>query len=94
MNVTFSNEFEYKLDSLPLKFCHGIIFIVGEFIALVSYYGFVHFEKYGGDPMKRSLKNKLVAQICYQVVVQTINQQGTGRNTVIKKYFPAYLCMK
>ena len=69
MNITFSNGFEHQLDSIYFKIIHGVIFFLGDMFALIFYSGFIHFEYYGGDPLKRSLKNKLLAQICNAVIL-------------------------
>ena len=71
MNTSFSNELEYLFDSVPLwwKICHGIGFLASEASTFFCYSGFIHYEYNGGDPAKRSLKNKLFAQLCYTVLV-------------------------
>ena len=63
MNVTFSDNFEDIIDlGYPLKITYSIVFILFELLGLACYSGFIHFEHYGGDPMKRSIKNKLISQ--------------------------------
>ena len=63
MNVTFSNNFEHFLDlDYPWKILHGFLFTVSVLLVFGSYSGFVYFEHYAGDPMKRSIKNKLISQ--------------------------------
>ena len=63
MNVTFSDSFEDFIDlGFPSKIVYSIIFILFELLGLSCYLGFIHFEHYGGDPMKRSIKNKLISQ--------------------------------
>ena len=72
MNVTLTNDFEALLDSTTVKVIYGLIFSFAELIALICYSGIVYFEYYGGDPMKRSLKNKLIAQICISIILLSI----------------------
>ena len=63
MNVTFSDNFEDIITlGYPLKIVYSIIFILFELLGLSCYSGFIYFEHYGGDPMKRSIKNKLISQ--------------------------------
>ena len=57
-------SFEIFTDSMSLKIFHGILFCFVEMIGFICYAGIAHFEYYGGDPMKRSLDNQLVAQMC------------------------------
>ena len=63
MNGTFSDNFEDIITlGYPLKIVYSIIFILFELLGLSCYSGFIYFEHYGGDPMKRSIKNKLISQ--------------------------------
>ena len=63
MNVTFSDSFEDFIDlGYPSKIVYSILFILFELLGLGCYLGFIYFEHYGGDPMKRSIKNKLISQ--------------------------------
>ena len=63
MNVTFSDNFEDIIDLGYLsKIVYSIVFILFELLGLACYSGFIYFEHYGGDPMKRSIKNKLISQ--------------------------------
>ena len=63
MNVTFSDSFKDIIDiGYPLKIVYSILFILFEVLGLTCYSGFIYFEHYGGDPMKRSIKNKLISQ--------------------------------
>ena len=72
-NVTFNFTHEIVIgntviDSTSFKIIHGIASFLAEFIAFFCYSGFIHYEYYGGDPMKRSLKNKLLAQISKSIL--------------------------
>ena len=70
-NTSFSNELEDFIDLMPLglKITHGIVFFISEISTFVCYSGFIHYEYFGGDPAKRSMKNKLWAQLCYSLLV-------------------------
>ena len=74
LNTSFSNELEEFIDSMPLglKITHGIFFLISEISTFVCYSGFIHYEYYGGDPAKRSMKNKLWAQLCYCLLVMAM----------------------
>ena len=56
-NITLYNneiiELNTILNSNTLKICHGIASILSQVIASFSYLGFIHYEFFGGDPMKR-----------------------------------------
>ena len=70
MNKSLTNEFDSVLESVPIKIFYGISFCLSEFIALSCYFGFIYFEYNCGDPLKRSLKNKLFTQICKSFIFQ------------------------
>ena len=74
LNTSFSNELKDFIDSIPmgLKIIHGIFFFISEISTFVCYSGFLHYEYYGGDPAKRSMKNKLWAQLCYCLLVMAM----------------------
>ena len=71
LNTSFSNELVDFIDSMPLglKITHGIVLLISEISTFVCYSGFIHYEYFGGDPAKRSMKNKLIAQLCYSLLV-------------------------
>ena len=57
VEINFSNEvagLNSMLDSTMFKVCHGIGSFLLVLIAFFCYTGFIHYESYGGDPMKRS----------------------------------------
>ena len=69
MNATFSNNFEHFFDlHYTLKIVYGTIFTLSEILAFCSYSGFVYYEHYAGDPLKRSIKNKLISQ-CFLLMM-------------------------
>ena len=71
MNVSLI-EFE-SLEGLVIdktwRIFDAIIFLLGLFIGSVFYWGMIYYEKYGGDPMKRSLQNKLVTIIMISIIL-------------------------
>ena len=73
MNVTFSDNFKDFINlGYPFKIVYGIIFILFELLGLTCYSGFIYFEHYGGDPMKRSIKNKLISQSLVLLMMEII----------------------
>ena len=72
MNISLTNEFDGILESIPYKIFYGISFCLSEFIALTCYLGFIYFEYNCGDPLKRSLNNKLFTQICKSFIFQYV----------------------
>ena len=63
------DDFEDLLNTSSIKissgiFCFLLITFTNAFNILVSM-----FEKHGGDPMKRSLKNQLLAQMGYSMII-------------------------
>ena len=55
--INFYNELaglNSILDSTTFKVCHGIGSFLLVSIAFFCYLGFIQYEYYGGDPMKRS----------------------------------------
>ena len=76
LNITFHNNNEldsnFFFNSTSFKIFHGIASIFVMLVAFFSYSGFIHYEYYGEDPMKRSMKNKLVAQICKALFIYNL----------------------
>ena len=77
LKVNFSSEsqlededdFEELYESLSIKIvsgilCFALITFTNAFNILVSI-----FERYGGDPLKRSLKNQLISQLGYSMIM-------------------------
>ena len=52
-----------------IRIVHGIIFPVGIIISTIFYWGTIYYERYGGDPMKRTIENKLVSAISFSIIV-------------------------
>ena len=50
----------------------AIIFLFSLIIGSVFYWGTIHYEKYGGDPMKRSLQNKLVSTVSFSLILEIL----------------------
>ena len=83
MNVTFSHEFVHLADSLSLKILYGVSLIFGQIISFICNFVFFHFEYYGGDPMKRSIKNYLLAQIFLMLIFFNIMWLGFAGRILI-----------
>ena len=54
--IVFRDEFENLTSSILLKVLYCLLFCVSGIVSFVSYSGFIYFEHYGEDPMKRSIK--------------------------------------
>ena len=82
MNFSFvgSNEgsvigvepFQDLIVDAPLRIYQGIVAIFTLIFGNIFYLGIVHYEHYGGDPLKRSIQNQLISataitalMICY-----------------------------
>ena len=52
-----------------IRVVHGMIFPVGIIISTIFYWGTIYYERYGGDPMKRTIENKLVSAISFSIIV-------------------------
>ena len=52
-----------------VRIVHGIIFPVGLIISSIFYWGTIFYERYGGDPMKRTIQNKLVSAIAFSIIM-------------------------
>ena len=73
MNVSFveSNEgsvigfepFQDLIVDAPLRIYQGIVVIFTLLFGSIFYLGIVHYEHYGGDPLKRSIQNQLISAI-------------------------------
>ena len=90
MNVTFSNNFEHILDlENHLKIVYGILFIIFQLLSITCYSGFIYFEHYGGDPMKRSIKNKLISQgFLVLMMAIVVNNSGIAWRIIIGPLYP------
>ena len=63
------DDFEELFDNVSIKitfviFCFALLTFTNTFNILLSI-----FEKYGGDPLKRSLKNQLISQLGYSMIM-------------------------
>ena len=54
--IVFHDELESLTSSKWLKVSYFLIFCVSGIVSFLSYSGFIYFEHYGEDPMKRSIK--------------------------------------
>ena len=63
------DDFEELFDNMSIKitsciFCFVLLTFTNAFNIFVSI-----FEKYGGDPLKRSLKNQLISQLGFSMIM-------------------------
>ena len=81
LSSEWGTDNEINLDEMAHMFNNfaanlGCTFLVfaAETFGNVAYFAFMRFEKYGGDPLKRSLTNQLMGQIiCPIMTVSTVN---------------------
>ena len=62
------------IDSSLLKFIHATNLPLCLLISTIFYCGTIYYERYGGDPMKRSLRNKIItanAAACLILIYNT-----------------------
>ena len=66
------DDFRTMFDSLFLKIVVGILLFLVIFFHSTLCLLFLQFEKYGNDPMKRSVANLIVSQIFYGAALSNI----------------------
>ena len=54
--IVFRDELENLTSSKWLKASYCLVFCISGIVSFLSYSGFIYFEHYGEDPMKRSIK--------------------------------------
>ena len=90
-NITDFTVFdEYIFHFNAIKVLHGIGFVVCLIAGCIFYGGIVAYERFGGDPAKRSLHNKLIASVfslpiifqpfvfgfAWRIIIGPLNIQG------------------
>ena len=68
-NSQLEDDFGELFDNISIKitfviFCFALLTFTNTFNILLSI-----FEKYGGDPLKRSLKNQLISQLGFSMIM-------------------------
>ena len=53
--------FQDLIVDAPLRIYQGIVTIFTLLFGSIFYLGIVHYEHYGGDPLKRSIQNQLIS---------------------------------
>ena len=66
------DDFRTMFDSLSLKIVVGILLFLVIFFHSTLCLWFLQFEKYGNDPMKRSVSNLIVSQIFYGATLSNV----------------------
>ncbi len=59
-----SDHFKYIYSSLVFKISLTLLGSVCLMFGNVMYVGIIHFERFGGDPKKRTVSNRLISVIC------------------------------
>ena len=52
-----------------VRTAHGIIFPIGLIISSIFYWGTIYYERYGGDPMKRTIQNRFISAIAFSTIM-------------------------
>ena len=79
MNVTNLTETQFEsldgfADSNCINILHGILFTFGFTFGSLMNFGIIYYEKYGGDPMKRTLQNKLFSALTTSILIVKQNR--------------------
>ena len=61
--------FEGLEINTTVRIAHGMIFPIGLIISSIFYWGTIYYERYGSDPMKRTIQNKLVSAIAFSIIM-------------------------
>ena len=69
---TFQDELEILFNTIPSQVIHGLLFALIETINNTFYFFLINYERNGGDPMKRSVKNRLMAQTGYVMILSNL----------------------
>ena len=86
MNISFTIESGHLTDSLSLKIICGISFCFAQIISIICYSGFFYYEYYGGDPMKRTIKNYIIAQFSVMGIIICFTGAGYTWRVIIGDY--------
>ena len=78
MNTTVEIKFVEGLENLTssviVKVAYFLVFCASQIVNFCCYSGFVYFEHYGGDPMKRSIKVRKVATYLILLLEKLLNK--------------------
>ena len=61
--------FEGLEINTTVRIAHGIIFPIGLIISSIFYWGTIYYERYGGDPMKRTIQNRFISAIAFSTIM-------------------------
>ena len=61
--------FEDNNYSIEFKIFVGIVGPILSFLIIFLYWGIIHYEKYGHDPLKRDLSNMLFSSFCISISI-------------------------
>ena len=70
-------------DSNAYKIGHGIGITLCLVTGSIFYGGTIVYERYGGDPMKRSLRNKLIASLAFVVMILQVFAIGFAWRMIV-----------
>ena len=62
-------SFEDLTNITTIKIFHSVNFPLCLLVGSIFYWGIIYYERFGGDPMKRSLRNKLIAAMATSLMI-------------------------
>ena len=69
MNITIDRSLADLYDNIPTKIIATVTYILLETIGSFLFLSAIHFERYGGDPQKRSISNRLISFACMNALI-------------------------
>ena len=61
--------FEGLEINTTVRIAHGIVFPIGLIISSIFYWGTIYYERYVGDPMKRTIQNRFISAIAFSTIM-------------------------
>ena len=66
------DDFKIIFDHLSVKIITAIVFLICQLFSNSYHFLMCLFEKYEGDPLKRSVNNQLAAQTCHLIILHNV----------------------
>ena len=63
---------EFFVIDTPARIYQGVIGLLSISIGSIFYLGIIYYEQFGGDPMKRSIHNRMISAIAFSLFMITI----------------------
>ena len=91
MNITIDRSLADLYDNIPTKIIATVTYILLETIGSFLFLSAIHFERYGGDPQKRSISNRLISFACMNALIGIWIPQSIYYARVIYGCLPPFL---